>query len=207
MRPKITLTDDQIAERLLSKSERGDDENSCWIWTASKINTGYGQINLHGAPRLAHRVSYVLFVGPIPSGMDLDHICRVRSCINPKHLEPVTRSENNKRGLVGKEAARRARERTHCRRGHLLSEDNIKWAERGRRCCKICYETKVKEKNDMRPRSPRKIKTHCPHGHPYAGDNLVMTKRGSRVCRECMRTATREYQRKARGYYSKLSTA
>jgi len=71
------------------------DENGCWIWKYSVCSiTGYGK----GAGRLAHRVSYERHVGPIPEGLELDHLCGVRVCINPEHLEPVTHLENARRG-------------------------------------------------------------------------------------------------------------
>lgn len=80
----------------------------CWLWSGEINSSGYGRIsqgNNHCGARvryLAHRVSYELHKGAIPKGMDLDHLCRVRLCVNPAHLEPVTRSENNRRGTLGK---------------------------------------------------------------------------------------------------------
>ena len=96
----------------------------CWLWTGSIKPAGYGQIEAGGRKTgtrrnaLAHRLSYEMFVGPIPMGLDLDHLCRVRSCVNPAHLEPVTRSENCRRGNTGKNSPIRSRSITHCARGH-----------------------------------------------------------------------------------------
>lgn len=76
--------------------------SGCWLWVGSVTGPGYGQISnpdRRGKPLLAHRVSYELHVGPIPEGFDLDHLCRVRCCINPRHLDPVTRRENLRRGI------------------------------------------------------------------------------------------------------------
>lgn len=74
------------------------DANGCWIWTAARNRGGYGIIGIELRSALAHRVSYEAFVGEIPNGLELDHLCRVRCCVNPQHLEPVTRYENVRRG-------------------------------------------------------------------------------------------------------------
>jgi hypothetical protein len=80
------------AERLLSKVEVAD--SGCWEWTAAKDPTGYGRFSVARSMDYAHRAAYKLLVGPIPAGLDLDHLCRNRGCVNPDHLEPVTRREN-----------------------------------------------------------------------------------------------------------------
>ncbi len=70
----------------------------CWIWVARLNRNGYGRLHEEGSERMAHRLSYEAHVGPIPEGLLLDHLCRVRCCVNPRHLEPVTHSENTLRG-------------------------------------------------------------------------------------------------------------
>jgi len=77
------------------------DSNGCWIWLKCKNNGGYGRIQVNGKPWLTHRVSYELYVGSIPQGLTIDHLCRVRHCCNPAHLEPVTSAENTRRGDGG----------------------------------------------------------------------------------------------------------
>lgn len=72
----------------------------CWIWIAGK-NVGYGQYFAWGRMWGAHRFVYTLLVGPVPDGLELDHLCRVRACVNPDHLEPVTHEENVRRGAGG----------------------------------------------------------------------------------------------------------
>lgn len=74
-----------------------EDANGCWIWQRRCLNSGYGAISRDGH-RVAHRWYYERYVGPIPEGMDLDHLCRVRTCVNPLHLEPCSRAENSRRG-------------------------------------------------------------------------------------------------------------
>jgi hypothetical protein len=105
----------------------------CWLWTASTAN-GYGQVDIFGQLRRAHRVAYELLVGPVSDGLDLDHLCRVRACCNPAHLEPVPRRTNVLRGegLAAMHAAR-----DECDHGHRYTPDNVyRW--RGGRYCRTC---------------------------------------------------------------------
>jgi HNH endonuclease len=81
------------------------DANGCWIWVAAVSDTGYGCASLQTYPRSyeqAHRTSWRIHRGPIPEGMDIDHLCRVRACINPEHLEPVAHTVNVRRGKCTK---------------------------------------------------------------------------------------------------------
>ena len=80
-------------------------DNGCHVWTGPADRFGYGLIWIDGQLRAAHRVSYEHFVGPIPNGLEIDHLCRVPACVNPKHLEPVTHQENVLRGFAAKRAA------------------------------------------------------------------------------------------------------
>ena len=72
--------------------------DECWIWVARLNRNGYGRLHDQGSEKMAHRVAYETFVGPIPEGKLLDHVCRTRCCVNPAHLEPVTHSINTLRG-------------------------------------------------------------------------------------------------------------
>lgn len=110
-------------------------EGDCWIWTGKRLPAGYGRMSYGGKWNLAHRMSYTHLVGPIPEGLDLDHLCRNRACVNPAHLEPVTRSVNLRRG-VGGPAINAAK--THCIRGHEFTPENTAIAERGKRRCRKC---------------------------------------------------------------------
>lgn len=120
-------------ERFWSKVEKTE---TCWLWTASLCD-GYGQFSVSaGLPRRAHRVAYELLVGPIPEGLTLDHLCRVRNCVRPDHLEPVTQAENTRRASLGK---------THCRQGHPYDEANTYIRpSRGERECRICRRESMK---------------------------------------------------------------
>lgn len=91
------------------------DESGCWLWTGAVTSSGYGSVGVNGRSESAHRHLYALLVAPIPAGLEIDHLCRVRLCVNPDHLEPVTRAEN----------LRRAREhhvpKRACKYGHSLT--------------------------------------------------------------------------------------
>lgn len=102
-------------------------ESGCWIWMGEVTKShGYGvisvMINWVRTRDYAHRVFYELYKGPIPEGLIIDHLCRVRSCCNPDHLEPVTIAENVRRG---ESVSARYSKRTHCKHGHLFSDDNL----------------------------------------------------------------------------------
>lgn len=110
-----------VLDRFWKKVKKTD---SCWEWLVSKTKGGYGQFNLDGKGdmRYAHRLSYEFLVGPIPKGMQLDHLCRNRGCVNPEHLEIVDNKTNSLRGIS--EPAKNAR-KTHCIAGHPLSGKNL----------------------------------------------------------------------------------
>lgn len=102
-------------------------DTGCWDWIGSlKKAKGYGVATWRGKSGPAHRVAWEEFVGPIPSGLDLDHLCRNRACINPDHLEPVTRLVNNRRKTPEARlaAGRVQRAKTHCPQGHPYDEAN-----------------------------------------------------------------------------------
>lgn len=121
------------------------DANGCWNWTGTKSPKGYALTQVDGVSKRAHRVIYELTNGPVPTGLQLDHLCRNRGCVNPDHLEPVTGKVNVLRG-VGVTAQNA--KKTHCHRGHPLSGDNIyPRSNGGRECweCKIQQRLKLSE--------------------------------------------------------------
>lgn len=94
--------------------------NGCWKWTAATTRNGYGIFRDNGKNYPAHRWLYEYSVGAIPSNLECDHLCRNRCCVNPDHIEPVTKLENNRRGNGGKWQ----KEKTHCPNGHPYVEEN-----------------------------------------------------------------------------------
>lgn len=121
-----------IEERIERLTDRSGE---CWTWLG-QLTKGYGRVKYQGKKWRAHRLTYELFVGPIPDGLHLDHLCRNRACVNPAHLEPVTNAENLRRGITPPQNVRK----THCQRGHEFTEENTYWVPNrpGERQCKAC---------------------------------------------------------------------
>ncbi len=122
-------------QRFLTKVEIGEDH---WLWKAACNSGGYGTFSWKGKSSFAHRFSYEHYVGDIPDGLDIDHLCRVRLCVNPEHLEAVTRTENLQRGDPEKRKGLYQRSKTHCPQGHEYSVENTGHSTGNRRYCKEC---------------------------------------------------------------------
>ena len=116
-----------------------DDKGSCWQWTGCINKDGYGMFNLNRKMMTSHRIAYRLFKDEIPKGLQVDHLCRNRSCVNPDHLELVTNQENAIRGITGMNNWQNRK--THCKRGHELKSPNLlkSGIKRGWRQCRICH--------------------------------------------------------------------
>lgn len=123
------LANTTVERRFLAKVDRTGN-GGCWLFTGFVAPNGYGQ----SQRKLAHRLSYELYVGPIPEGTEIDHLCRVRHCVNPAHLEAVSHYENNRRG-VGISANNIRK--THCVNGHEFTPENTRMY-RGWRTCRKC---------------------------------------------------------------------
>ena len=112
----------------------------CWIWTAAtNKDTGYGVFNIGGnKTRLAHCVSCEIHEKPIPAGLDTDHLCRVRLCVNPAHLEAVTRKVNIERGTAYQRRREWVASITRCIHGHEYTPENTYIRPNGSRSCREC---------------------------------------------------------------------
>ena len=116
-----------------------NEQTGCMEWTGSITNGGYGVVRYKGRLTVAHRAFWVFMGNPDPEGKDLDHLCRNRCCINPDHLEPVTRAENLKRGFVAR----------GCKNGHPYNEEDfsiVNCSDGSQKLrCKVCHRTRNKK--------------------------------------------------------------
>lgn len=133
MTPDAPLSERE--RRFLSKVEIVT-ESGCWIWMDAVHK--YGQFCFDNKRTLAHRFAYEFYKGPIPQGLQIDHLCRVQSCVNPHHLEAVTSRENTLRGTTGPALNVK---KTHCKHGHEFNEENTLLVKNGlERVCLKCRE-------------------------------------------------------------------
>lgn len=128
-----------LDQRILRLTDRSGE---CWLWQGRLDRFGYGRITVNQQPAKAHRISYETFVGPIPTGLQIDHLCRVRQCVRPDHLEPVTAKVNMERaaGATGTIAGKRVggmRLGEKCAEGHTVDGDNV-YQRRGLNYCLTC---------------------------------------------------------------------
>ena len=130
-------------ERFWSKVQRGKEISDCWHWLAYCQPKGYGLFRLDGSMKLAHRIAYNLCVGPIPEGLQLDHLCRNPWCVNPTHLEVVTNRENVLRGNA-------ILPHKHCPQGHTYDNENTYVSPDGRKSCRTCNNQKSREYRQRR---------------------------------------------------------
>lgn len=120
--------------------------SGCWLWTKGLKGAGYAQIGYRDRRSVsAHIVAYELKYGIVPEGLELDHKCRVRCCINPDHTEPVTHLENMLRGDAGQKAAAANLAKTHCKRGHAYSGSNLYVNPSGVRVCRACVALSMRK--------------------------------------------------------------
>lgn len=148
----MSRTRTPVRDRLLSRREI-DGQTGCWNWTGYIHHTGYGQIRLPDGPQTiyTHRVSYETFVGPIPDGLQIDHLCRNRTCFNPEHLEPVTSKENTRRAPASVSTLNAAK--THCPSGHPYDDTNTYLCRQEGgvvRRCKVCTKAATQRHLDRK---------------------------------------------------------
>lgn len=147
----------------LNEARISPEPNSgCWLWTGSITKDGYGKCRPRDKRTVtsAHRVVWESHHGQIPSGTEMDHLCRTRCCVNPAHLEPVSHADNIRRGLAPGATAKRHKSITHCPHGHEYTTENTglkrDWRVPGRmnRYCRTCVrERGAKARSMQRTRS------------------------------------------------------
>lgn len=186
------LTD---AEWLRFLRSRGRTKSGCWVWAGSRLPTGYGKFNIKRHSMYTHRIAYMIFVGDIPAGLHIDHLCRNRACYNPAHLEPVTCRENVLRSPIHMAAINA--QKTECVRGHPLSGENLMLAPDGGRKCRACGRAACNKRyanlttSTVRIGGKRKWPgsidngTKCRNGHKLTDDNIYSFPSGQRRCRKC----------------------
>lgn len=144
----------RLPDRIIRNIDFSMDETACWEWVGQRSYSGYGQakLTLAGMERvvLAHRWLYEALVGPIPAGLTLDHLCKNKSCVNPKHLEPVTIADNIRRGDSKSAVSRRT---GRCTKGHHVVDPGgwIEYSDGARRACRICKNASVRKWRATKP--------------------------------------------------------
>lgn len=138
-----------LGHRFWSKVEMQSMEG-CWEWHAAKNSEGYGRYYFDGKARPAHRLAYEAMRGPIPTGLQIDHLCRNRACVNLDHLEPVSGRVNV---LRGEGPAARCARVTLCPQGHPYDEANTYITTKGKRNCRACTYLQHRENRRRKARS------------------------------------------------------
>lgn len=161
--------------------------SGCWMWVSKIDRYGYGQFWNARAKHGAHRIAYEHLIGPIPTGLTIDHLCRTRCCVNPEHLEPTTIGVNVRRG--GNSI------KTHCKEGHPFNEENTYRYPNGDRACRTCTAERSRAKAKG---THNRTKTHCKKGHPYDDVNTYRYSGGNRGCKTCRAEWRRVSRAKAR---------
>lgn len=162
----------------------------CWLWPDSSLDAnGYAnRTTVNGVKDSPHRLAYRALVGPIPDGLEIDHLCCVRSCVNPAHLEAVPHHLNMERA--------QGPLKTECKWGHPLSGDNLYIVpSTGDRRCRACNKQQQRDFHAGRRAigALPPAEARCKYGHPYDVDS-----KGRWFCRECGRTRAREWKRRKR---------
>jgi len=163
--------------------------DGCWGWGSAMYPTGYSPVRFKGKQKMAHRVSYEIFIGPIPDGMFVLHRCDNRQCTNPDHLFLGTQADNIS-DMMGKGRNYQSN-KIKCIRGHSLSEAHV--TKKGHRQCQECRRERHEEKIGRKVGGKRV--THCPAGHEYSPENTSI-RRGKRNCKTCHREYQAVYRKK-----------
>lgn len=162
-------------ERFWRKVDKTD---TCWLWIGATSPTGYGYFG----NMLAHH----FLIGKPPPGFEVDHLCMVRNCVRPDHLEVVTRQENHARqrhhGPMRKDA---------CGRGHPFDETNTNILPNGKRQCRTCNREAMRR---WRGGGARQSVATCKHGHEFTPENTYIRRNGNRSCKTCAKEKMRRYR-------------
>ena len=127
-------------EKIRVSESRFYGDSPCWEWVGCiHPVTGYGQFKFGGHLSNPHRFAYSYFIGTIPTGLEVDHLCRTRHCCNPMHLEAVTVQENRKR---------RNMHQTYCKNGHPFTPDNTYLRNTKTRACRMCNAIRQREQRE-----------------------------------------------------------
>lgn len=137
--------DDATLERFWARIKI--DENGCWIWQGARGAGGYGQMSVNGRRVLTHRLAFEHYKRPFAEGEQADHLCRVRPCANPEHMEGVSSRTNTQRGMAPMMVLHRNR---ICKNGHPMVGDNIAKGPHGSKLCRLCRNARAQAKRKAR---------------------------------------------------------
>lgn len=164
-----------------------DRTGDCWLWTAGgSRSTGYGWVNWRGTNFLVHRFAYELQIGPIPTGFTIDHVCHNRDegceggacshrrCVNPAHLEAVSRGVNT---LRGKTITGNNSRKMECKHGHPFDEVNTRYLPNGERECKECQRIKGRKRHLVLREDPAWRKRNSERWERWAAENPEKARR------------------------------
>jgi len=142
--PRLTGRQQEFLPRFEAGCEP-EPNSGCWIWLGHLTPKGYGRIQWGGTEIYVHRAAWLFFRGPIGNGLEIDHLCRMRCCVNPDHLEPVTHADNVRRSDAGKLLRARMLAKDSCPNGHPYAGSRID--ANGHRVCYQCQKAKWTKRN------------------------------------------------------------
>lgn len=171
----MAITKDERLQRFWARVDKNGD---CWLWTGQKQLAGYGVVKWDGKGRRAHHIAWELERGPRPSlDLELDHLCRVRACVNPAHLEWVTHEENTRRAEMARGKANGNGRKTHCKHGHEFTPENTRIGANNKRYCRACHRADSTRRWQEGKRSPASQGLNRTRGETCSGSGQ-RTKRG-----------------------------